>query len=230
MAAKAGMLLANSSQTAAELVTVLGVNKGKVRVVSLGVDGKFRPLERPRRLPTLGFLGNLGPRKRADYAIRVYRILRDRGFNCQLIIAGGEIPEPSRHEHRNQILRLSQGIDGIKLLGHVPEDDMVNLYNSFDLFLCTSDTEGLGLPILESQRCGVPVLVRKDARIPQEVTKAAVVCDSPEDMASKAARLLSDADYYEKVRQAGLLHSSAFTWDSTAEGTLQGYHELLRRV
>ena len=44
------------------------------------------------------------------------------------------------------------------LLGY-PDAQMVNLYNSFDVLSSVSMGEGFGIPILEAQSCGTPVIV-----------------------------------------------------------------------
>jgi len=49
------------------------------------------------------------------------------------------------------------------------DDDMRVLYNAFDLLSCASRFEGFGLPILEAQACGTPV-VTTDATSMSELT------------------------------------------------------------
>jgi len=53
----------------------------------------------------------------------------------------------------------------VEFRGFVPEEKLVKAYNSLDVFVMTSEWEGFGLPILEAQKCGVPVVIRDDARI-----------------------------------------------------------------
>jgi len=47
--------------------------------------------------------------------------------------------------------------------------DMVTLYNSFDVLLHTTGGEGFGLPLIEAQRCGVPVITTDYAAGPENV-------------------------------------------------------------
>jgi glycosyltransferase involved in cell wall biosynthesis len=48
-----------------------------------------------------------------------------------------------------------------------PDKYMVDLYNSFDVFLSVSRGEGFGIPILEAQSCGLPVIVGDWTAMPE---------------------------------------------------------------
>ncbi len=52
--------------------------------------------------------------------------------------------------------------------------DMARLYSSFDCLLCPSSREGFGLPIIEAQACGVPVIVNNTTSMPELVGSGAV--------------------------------------------------------
>src|ERR1041385_1983337 len=52
------------------------------------------------------------------------------------------------------------------LLGY-PDDKMANLYRSFDVLLSVSTGEGFGIPILESQAAGTPVIVGDWTAMPE---------------------------------------------------------------
>ncbi len=44
----------------------------------------------------------------------------------------------------------------------IPQEVVVNAYNTMDVFLLASKGEGFGIPSLEAQSCGVPVIVSKN--------------------------------------------------------------------
>jgi glycosyltransferase involved in cell wall biosynthesis len=91
-----------------------------------------------------------------------------------------------------------------------------------------SDWEGFGLPILEAQRCGVPVIIRNEARIPEEVSRCCVKAISLEDMAEQMARLLLDAEFSQKIASNALAYSSQFTWERTVTETIAVYDSILK--
>jgi glycosyltransferase involved in cell wall biosynthesis len=88
-----------------------------------------------------------------------------------------------------------------------------------------SDWEGFGLPILEAQRCGVPVITRNDARIPEEVSRCCVKAASVEDMAEQMARVITDTEYARGIARQALAYSSQFTWDRTVKETIGVYEK-----
>lgn len=49
----------------------------------------------------------------------------------------------------------------------IPREIMVQMYNSLDVFLLPSKGEGFGLPIVEAQACGVPVIISDNTSMPE---------------------------------------------------------------
>jgi glycosyltransferase involved in cell wall biosynthesis len=67
--------------------------------------------------------------------------------------------------------------------GFAPENDLVNIYDSFDVFIFPSYHDGEGLPILEAQSRSLPVIIYKYGKIPKEVRKYCFEAESPDHMA-----------------------------------------------
>ncbi len=224
MAARAKRIIAPSFQTGDELVRILGVNPAKIRVIPLGVDERFKPAQRKlSKRHTVGFFGNYTYRKRVDVAVSAFKVISQK-VDADLILAGGEIQTVyQRHFNMQKLIR---GVKHVKMLGHVAEEHLPELYNRFDLMLFPSMYEGFGLPILEAQRCGIPVLTLRDARIPDEVKKETVVCDDALDMAQKALELLENDRKRAELARRAAGYAARFTWDLTVRKTLETYHEL----
>ncbi len=60
--------------------------------------------------------------------------------------------------------RLTVGLD--PLCG-VPDETLVTIYNSFDVFVLPTMAEGFGLPLVEARACGVPVLATDYSACPE---------------------------------------------------------------
>jgi len=227
VAARASRIIVNSTQTAKELVRVLGVDRRKIRVVPLGVGKGFKPKpQSARNRPlTIGFFGNYTYRKRVNLALEAFKLIQTRK-DANLILAGGKIR--TFYQRHFNMRELVKGISKVKTLDHIPESELAALYNSFDVMLFPSSYEGFGLPILEAQKCGVPVLILSDAKIPPEVTKKCVVCADANDMAVKTLALLEDPRKRLRISNAGIEYASQFTWKKTVKQTLEVYGELLK--
>ena len=224
MAARAKSIIVNSTQTRNELVRILDVEPEKIRVIPLGVDERFRPpARRPSKRHTIGFFGNYTYRKRVDVAISAFKLI-SKNVDANLILAGGEIQ--TIYQRHFDMSTLTRGIPHVSVLGHIPEDHLPELYSSFDVMLYPSMYEGFGLSILEAQRCGVPVLILKNARIPDEVKKETVACRDFVDMARKALRILDDSTMRREITRRAAKHAAQFTWDRTIKQTLDVYRQL----
>ena len=224
----ADRIIAVSSQTKEEIVTHLRADPTRITVIPLGVCAEFQPLLRAGHdIPTVGYVGHMKARKRLDILMRAFHLLIHRypGIGARLAIHGtmdGEYPRLLR-------LALELGIrDRTTFHGFADEQSLPEIYRSFDCLVMPSDWEGFGLPILEAQRCGVPVITRSEARIPEEVTRCCVKAASGEEMAEQMARVITDAEYARGIARGALAYSSRFTWERTVTETIGVYEELFQ--
>ena len=65
-------------------------------------------------------------------------------------------------------------------LWNISRDELVGLYNAFDVFFFPTQGEGFGLPIIEAQACGCPVVVT-DTTSGKELTKGGLLIRPTED-------------------------------------------------
>ena len=101
------------------------------------------------------------------------------------------------------------------------ESDLIKLYNSASIYLCSSATEGFALPPAEAMACGCAVATTDCGgnRRYAEHEKTALVSD-PDDCASlvnNVLRLLSDEDLRVRIAQAGRDRISEFTWEESTQ-------------
>ncbi len=222
LAARSESVLSDSTQTAIEVKKIF---KRDSTVINLGVDKKFKPMHIKKGKPTLGFFANFSYRKRVNIAIEVFKKLKHK-IDCKLILAGGNLN--SIYQRHFNVKNMVEDLSDIEVYGYVPEEEIVKLYNSFDFSLFPSLHEGFGLPILEAQRCGVPVLIKRDSVIPQEVRQATIECDSANEMAEKILYLLNNKDEYRKVSIKSQNYASKFTWQKFIKQNLSIYESLVR--
>ncbi|WP_157203109.1 glycosyltransferase family 4 protein [Methermicoccus shengliensis] len=216
--------IAVSTQTKQEMMTHLEIPEEKIAVVHNGIDERFVPIEKERKPHyTVGYLGALKRRKSVDYLIRAFYQLRKRHPEIDVRLSiwgeGEERPLLAELVEHLGLLRC------VRFEGSAPDEEIVKVYNSFDVLVVPSVWEGFCIPILEAQRCGVPVIIREGAHIPLEVSKCCIRSSSEEDMAERMYDVITDADLRHRVVREGISHSRQFTWERAARETLQVYEE-----
>ncbi len=109
--------------------------------------------------------------------------------------------------------------------GYVPGDDLLALLSGADAFVLPSLYEGFGLPVLEAQQVGVPVVCSTAGSLPEVAGDGAVYFDpcSVADMADKMAQVVRDPALRAELCQKGHTNVQRFSWEQTARETLAVY-------
>ena len=112
--------------------------------------------------------------------------------------------------------------------GFIPDEKIVETYNSFDIFVFPSKHEGFGIPIIEAHRCGLPVVILQDAKIPEEVKECTVRCSDQKDMIEKIYYLLADQKMLKKTVASLENYSKKFNWNNCCKETIKVYEKISR--
>lgn len=214
-----------SQQTKNEVMETYHVSDERITVIPQAIPAAFRPLGKKGDVRTIGYLGALKKRKNVEFAIRSFGIFKEkyRMPDCRLQICGEGPDYPN-------LIKLTEELgltDVVRFVGMIPEANILETYNSFDIFVFPSLQEGFGFPILEAQACGVPVLTLKGAMIPEEVVKCAIQCSCEEEMAVKIHDLLVDKENRENVAKMGMDHAAMFSVERMVLSTQRVYERVL---
>lgn len=128
----------------------------KVRnVFDIDANGRDHPRDSNTPLRLIS-IGTVEPRKNYPYAGQVLAALRQTGFpDATLEIVG-------RNGWGDDWQAL-QRADGVTLAGYCSGDEVRGRLRQADALICTSHEEGLGLPLLEAQYAGLPIIAPDDA-------------------------------------------------------------------
>jgi glycosyltransferase involved in cell wall biosynthesis len=104
-------------------------------------------------------------------------------------------------------------------LGYLPEQDVEYLLKNSFALVFPSYYEGFGLPIIEAQACGVPVVCSRASSLPEVSGGHAVFFDpfDDKDMFSKILNVYEDNKTRETNIKNGLEWVAQFTWERAAE-------------
>ena len=207
----------------------LGIAAERVRVLRNGVDlARFRPHDREAARQALGFagrtllaVGNLVALKRHKLMVEALPRLPD----FELVIVG-EGPERGAIERAARECGVAARV---RLFGRVPQEQLPEIYSAADLLLLVSAHEGWPNVLLESMACGTPVVVSDISGIAEIVGAAEagrVVADITPSRLADTVREISAAP---PPRVATRRYAEQFDWQSTTEGQIELFHEVLQR-
>lgn len=162
------------------------------------------------------YWGTLQPRKNISKLIEAFSKLKNK--NYKLVISGkkGWLYE--------QIFELAKkhNIDNrINFIGFAPDEDLPALVKSSHAFILPSLYEGFGMPVVEAQAVGVPVVVSKTSSLPEVAGESAIYIDDPEsvDSIKKTLEVLVSLTKQEreKIIKNGKENTKRFDWDESAK-------------
>lgn len=172
-AERADAIVCPSEHAKRDIVRYLSAAEERVHVIPECPAALFRHLDRPRERFLL-IVGSVEPRKNPLVVLDALRSV-DR----PAIFAG---PSGGLDLHAEIDRR---GLSGrVRVLGAVPDNELVRLYNTAAALVFASLYEGFGLPVVEAFACGTPVIASHAASIPEVAGDAAALFDpgSPDEL------------------------------------------------
>lgn len=206
----------------------LGIKPKKIAVIHNGIDiDMFIPGNNlSQNNVQLLWIGRFIHGKGVDYLIEAFKLLTSKHSDLKLLMIGRG-PDKERIKAKIQALKLDRCIT---IKDFIPNDEIVKLYQSCNVFVLPSLEEGVPRTILEAMSCGVPVVC---SNLPQlvDIVKDGgflVPTKDPQALADKLSDILSDETLAAKMGQSGRENIIRnYSWKDTVEKTLQLYSELI---
>ena len=159
---RADAIISKSDNTKNDLIRIFSIQPEMITTVHLGANEGYRPIDDDKALQKIRhkyqlpdqfllFTGSITPRKNLSRLVEAFNRIEDkRGYH--LVLTGNKLYKTDAE------LNLIRNSKNVKEIGFVDDEDMPLLYNLSDLFVYPSLYEGFGIPILEAQACGRPVI------------------------------------------------------------------------
>jgi glycosyltransferase involved in cell wall biosynthesis len=111
-----------------------------------------------------------------------------------------------------------------RFLGHQTDETLVYLYRRAVALLFPSKNEGFGLPVVEAQALGCPVICSRVASLPEVGGDAAFYSEmTPAAYLEAMLRLMRDGPLRQELVEKGKTHSAKFSWSKCARETVEVY-------
>ncbi len=235
--ARAELSLTPSAQGARVLHEHVGVPLHRIRVVPEGFDPEiFRPPAADVLQTTLTkhgldgrpyimTLGGIGPRKNQLGLLRAFA-KADIDREWMLLLAGSGKENPGFLEEAKLL-----GVDRsrIQFITWVEAEELPALLSGAGFYCCSSMHEGFGLPVIEAQACGTPVISSNRGALLETLGELGISFDPEDEDEFTAAieKMAGDSALRAALAKRGIERVRAeYTWDRVAEKTLSVFAEL----
>ncbi len=215
----ASTVICVSENTKRDVMRLYGTPEEKIRVVYEGferIKNQESRIKNGIQKPYLLFIGRLEERKNLKRIIEAFEILKKwHGIPHDLMLVGK--PGYGYGGIKSLILNSQFSIH-LKELGYVSEEEKWSLLANADVFLFPTLYEGFGIPVLEAQAAGAPVVASNTSSLPEVGGEGAVYADplSAESIAEAIQKLLSDEAFRDDIIRKGLENVKRFSWHGCA--------------
>lgn len=230
---RADFINADSECTKHDLIRLFNVLDSKLRVVYLGHDPIFKPIEDSDLIdnvltrhgitrPYIIYSGGFDVRKNLMRLVDAWEMIISDKPDHRLIIVGeiNEYGTKVKDYVKSKALK-----DKVMFTGYITDADVVALLNAAELAVYPSLYEGFGLPPVEAMACGTPVAASARASIPEIINGAGSFFDPTDtaDMARVIREALDRPDETEVRRSFATKRAAEFTWTQTVESVYESY-------
>jgi glycosyltransferase involved in cell wall biosynthesis len=218
-ARRSSYLTAISNSTKNEILKHVHCDPSKIRVIYVAISGKFRKKEKAfnKKEPRILQVG-------AAHNKNIPRLVEAlEGIPCVLEIIG-------KKEQQYEDMMKSRGIK-YEYRSGLSDEEMIRRYEEADIISLASTYEGFGMPILEAQAIGRPVITSNLYSMPEVAGEAACLVD-PFDVSSirnAVIRVIEDDAYRSELITRGFDNVKRFDADTIAHQYLELYKEVASR-
>ncbi len=222
--ASSDALITVSEFSRGELASHFGVPPTSFEVIGNGVDERFRPRTEGSRPGLPYFLAVSSPNAHKNFRrmLAAFERFSEQTPDIELLVVGSQKPSFSRQEYNQPGPR-------VKFLGRIDDDELIRLYSEALAFVFPSLYEGFGIPPLEAQQCGCPVIAEIAASMPEVLRDSALYFDpySEIDIAVAMDRIANEPELRAQLKEAGFKNASRFSWLTSAESVSRLIDRLL---
>jgi L-malate glycosyltransferase len=182
----------------------------------------------PHGSAVVGNIAALVPHKGQRYLIEAAHLVLQHMPDTRFVILGeGELRDPLERLVEERRLQKHVLLPGFRT-------DVLGCLKTFDLFVMSSITEGLGTSLLDAMACARPIVATRAGGIPElvenEVNGLLVEPRDAEALARAIVRALADESLRERLRRAGLARvNERFTAVRMVAETVRVYERVAGR-
>ena len=224
----ADRIICISECTKRDVLEFYNVPERKVDVVYQPVNPiYYEPMEREEVAPYMLYVGSINSRKNLLGIVKAMELM-PKDLQLPLVVVGGG------GSYKNEVKRYiaEKGMeDRFVWPEMVFSTELRRLYKNAQLMVYPSFYEGFGLPVVEAQLCGCPVVTSNVSSLPEAGGPWAQQADpnSPEDICEKMVKLLTDSTLRQQSIEGGRAFAMETFNPQRLARQLMGIYEKVRQ-
>jgi len=212
------------SQSTKEDLVRRGLPLDDIHVIHCGIDHtlyRLEPSVQKAPVPTVIYLGRLKKYKSIEHLLLAFSQTLKKIPEAKLVIVG-------EGDFKESLINLANRLnikDRVEFTGFVDKGEKVKRLQEAWVAVYPSLKEGWGLTNIEANACGTPVIASNVPGLKDSVVhgKTGLLFEygDVQKLSDYLVKILSDAEYREKLRQGGLSWTKRFSWDEAADLTFE---------
>ncbi len=215
-----------SENSRKDLVNLFGFDYDSVNVIHNGLPEiffKFKKGANPKPFPYIMYTGNFKPHKNLKVLLKAFGVISEKFPSLRLVLAGVE--------KSKELFRITEKYDITNMViptGYIKIEELLNLLDFSEFFVFPSLYEGFGFPPLEAMSRKKAVISTKCGSLSEVLEESAVFFDpaSPDELALKIEKLLTDTSFRSEFEEKGYLHSAKFTIEKMVSEYLEHFKSI----
>jgi len=226
---KSKHIIAISEFTKKDVIKTLHYNHPEKITVILHsadvIEEKSQPIDSLEGRQFISYVGRHQPHKNLTRLVQAHNKLLETHPNLILAIVGKE--DATTNHLKKQV--SEEQMKNIVFTGFISDGQLKWLYENTACYVFPSLSEGFGLPGLEAMAHGAPVASSNATSLPEVNGDAATYFDptSVEDISRAVEEVLTNKKLVDDLRARGKKQAAKFSWQRTAEQTLEIYKKVL---
>lgn len=228
---KAKKIITVSQFSKEEIIKKFNVNAKMVTVIHNAYSQEYKKIDDYIKInsilakyniikPFFLFIGRLEEKKNiAGILEGYYEYVQKRGDQVKIVLIGNP---GYGYKKINEVIKKYSLSNNIIQPGWIDNDELPFIMNAATAFVFASFYEGFGLPILEAMACGIPVITSNFGATKEVADNAAFLVNphNPKEIAYGLLKVSTDQKLRENLIKKGYNRIQQFSWQSSAEKTL----------
>lgn len=203
-----------------EISTYYGIPEDKFVVVYNAAGDKFKPTDDEKMRSEKYFLAVSSVKTNKNFiaVLQAFENIQKEIPDAFLYVIG------DCRDKNFRVLDLDRYMNNprIKFLGRVDDEHLIKYYSNAVGLVFPSYYEGFGIPVIEAQSCGCPVISSNASSLPEVLHDSAIFFspDNVSELSEKMLVLFHDKSLRERLVAKGFENSKRFSWDLSTDKLL----------